>query len=236
MNLCIDRLPQGQSLLRPESHCDACGRRLRWFELVPVASILALRGRCRTCCFPIPWRVLAVEVISAITFGYLGLRYGVSGEGLALAVYAMVFVAIFFIDLEQGIIPDRLVYPASAAALGLSLLIPQVGFWRAVLGASVGFGIMLAVYLASRGGMGAGDVKFAGLIGLAVGFPLVLPALVLACMAGGGVAALLLARRRKRGRDAIPFGPFLAGGAITSLLWGQPLMHQWSGLFWGGTL
>lgn len=228
LNLCIDRLPRGQSLLHPQSRCEACGIRLPWPHLVPIVSFLALRGRCNYCKARIPRRVLVVELLTTAVMAYLGDEFGLSPESLALSVYGLVFILISFVDLEHGIIPNRVVYPAAGAAVGLSIFLPEVGPARALIGGALGFGALLAVYLAARGGMGGGDVKLAGLIGLAAGFPLVVPALLLAALAGGAIAVVLLTIRHKSRYETVPFGPFLAAGGVVSLLWGSRLLDGWA--------
>lgn len=229
LNLCISRLPRGESLVRPPSHCDGCGARLRWPDLVPILSYLVLRGRCRTCHASIPLRSLLVEVASAAALGFVGYRHGLSAQTAVLAVYLLVLLLVSTVDLEHGIIPDSVVFPMAAACIGLSALLPDVGPERALIGGAVGFAAMFAIYVAARGGMGGGDVKLAGLIGLAAGFPLVVPALLLAAVAGGVAAVALLWARRKGASDPVPFGPFLSAGAAASLLWGPALMHVWLG-------
>lgn len=236
LNLCIDRLPRGESLVRPPSRCDRCGTRLGWRDLVPIVSYLALRGRCRTCGGRVPVRALVVEALAAGLLGYVGYSAGDGLAAIPLATYLMVFLLLTFIDLEQGILPDKVVYPAAMAAVGLSTLLPDVGLERALLGGLVGFGALLAVYLAARGGMGGGDVKLAALVGLAVGVRLVGPALFLAAVAGGAAGVWLLATRRKGKKDFVPFGPFLASGGVVALLWGPALVNAWANAMRGGVL
>ncbi len=230
LNLCISRLPRGESLLRPPSHCDGCGTRLRCPDLVPIVSYLALRGRCRSCRAAIPLRSLFVEAVSAGALGYVGYRHGLTPQTVVLAVYLLVLLLVSVVDLEHGIIPDIVVFPMAAACIGLSALLPEVGPERALIGGAIGFAVMLGIYLAARGGMGGGDVKLAGLIGLAAGFPLVVPALLLAAVSGGVAAMALLCAKRKESRDPVPFGPFLSAGAAASLLWGPALMRLWLGV------
>ncbi len=116
LNLCIDRLPRRQSLAHPPSHCDSCGNGLSWKELLPIISFLALRGRCRSCRTTIGRRTPVVELLTATIFGALAYHFGVSLETAIFAFYAAVFILIFFLDLEHGIIPDRIVYPTALAS------------------------------------------------------------------------------------------------------------------------
>ena len=231
LNVCIDRLPRRQSMLRPASYCDGCRVSLRWMELLPIISFLVLRGRCRYCQVSIPRRSPIVETIMAASFGLLVYYFSLGTQSAIFAFYIAIFTLIFFIDLERGIIPNRVIYPAASVAVLLSFFLPEVGLVRSLSGGILGFGLLFGIYLAARGGMGGGDVKLAGLIGLAAGLPAVVPSLLLACLGGGVTASVLLGLRRKRRRDPVPFGPFLAVGALAGLLWGTQMVEIWMNLF-----
>ena len=230
LNVVIDRLPRGESLFSPPSRCEACGRRLSPRDLVPVLSYLLLGGKCRFCRAPVSSRLPLVELLTGGLFAFLGWRLGPGLELFSSLVYVLLFVPIFFIDLEKGIIPDVIVFPGMALALGLALLDGRAV--SAVVGGGVGFGLFLAIYLLARGGMGPGDVKLAGLLGLINGWPLrtgdigssVLMAFLLAFVSGGLLASVFLALRLKGRKAPIPFGPFLVGGSFVALLWGQGLL------------
>ena len=222
LNVVIDRLPRGESLVFPSSRCEACGRGLSTRDLLPVLSYLMLRGKCRYCSVPISWRLPLVELLTGGLFAFLGWRLGPGLELISALVYVALFVPIFFIDLREGIIPDVIVFPGMALALGLALLEGRA--IPALVGGGVGFGLLLAIYLLARGGMGLGDVKLVGLLGLINGWPLVLVALLLAFVSGGLLASVFLALRLKGRKAPIPFGPFLVGGSFVALLWGQGLL------------
>jgi len=230
LNVCADRLPAGKSIAYPPSHCDSCRRRLTLLELVPVLAYVALGGRCRTCGFRIPVRVPIVEAVAGAAFFGLALAFGPSFHALRLALYAALFIVVFVIDLETGLIPNRIVYPASLAVFALSALEPDIGPLWALVGAASGFTLFLLIYILARGGMGGGDVKLAALIGLATGFPTVLVALFVTFISGGVVAVGLLASGRRRRRDAVPYGPFMVVGACVALLWGHPIATWYLGL------
>ena len=167
----------------------------------------------------------------AASFGLLVYYFGLGTQSAIFAFYIAIFTVILFIDLEQGIIPNRVIYPAAGVAVLLSFFLPEVGLLRALIGGILGLGLIFGIYLAARGGMGGGDVKLAGLIGLAAGFPAVVPSLLLACLGGGITASILLGLRRKRRKDPVPFGPFLAVGALAGLLWGTQMVEVWMNLF-----
>jgi len=249
LNVCIDRLPRNKSIVFPPSHCEACQHKLSAKDLIPVFSYLRLRGRCRYCQVAIPRKLFWVELATGLIFALLywwcvvfNPELGIVAFGV-MAFYACLFTIIFVIDLEHGLILNKVVYPGMVIALLLALL-PQSwltqeiwltqtikpGIASAALGGGIGFGIFLLIALISRGGMGWGDVKLAALIGLATGFPLVFVAIIMAAILGGIVAvALVIAKRRKR-RETIPFGPFLALTTMVTLLWGSNILSWYLGL------
>jgi leader peptidase (prepilin peptidase)/N-methyltransferase len=239
LNLCIDRLPRGKSIVRPGSHCDNCRQSLRTADLVPLFSYIWLRGRCRYCGASISVRLPIVELATGAIFALLAWYYfhldRFSVEFAFAVLCAGLFVVIFVIDLEQGLVLNSVVLFGVALAFVFSFFRTGVeDFWpktgpgiilSALMGGAVGFAIMLLPYLISRGGMGAGDVKLAGLIGMVVGFPQVFVALLVGIIIGGLVAVFLLVSRLRKRREAIPFGPFLAVGAIVALVWGEQIIH-----------
>ena len=237
LNVCIDRLPSNKSIVLPPSHCEACQHKLAAKDLIPVFSYLRLRGRCRYCQASVPRRLFWVELATALIFAFLYWYYGLSPALGIMAFYACLFIIIFVIDLEHGLILNKVVYPAMVVALLLALvpqphltLMIEPGIASAALGGAIGFGIFLLIAIVSRGGMGWGDVKLAALIGLATGFPLVFLSIIMGAILGGIVAvALVIAKKRKR-RQTIPFGPFLALAAMITLLWGSDILSWYLGL------
>jgi len=238
LNLCIDRLPHGGSIIKPPSHCESCGKSLTPLDLVPIFSYILLRGRCRHCGTGIPPRILVVEVATASLFPLLAWHFGLGAELAFSIFYTSIFLLIFFIDLEQQIVLYAVVIPGIALAFvfsffwtGFEEYWPQTGpgiTLSALLGGAVGAALMLLPNLLTRGrGMGLGDAYLAGLIGLVVGFPLVLVGLMTGILAGGLIAVSLLAVRLVKRRTAIPFGPFLVAGAMAALVWGDRIINWW---------
>ena len=231
LNVCIDRLPQNKSIVFPPSHCEACQHKLATKDLIPVFSYLRLRGRCRYCQASVPRRLFWVELATGAVFALLSWHYGLNPALGIMAFYACLFIVVFVIDLEHGLILNKVVYPGMVVALLLALL-PQpwltqwivTGIANAALGGAIGFALFLLIAIVSRGGMGWGDVKLAALIGLATGFPLVFLSIIMGAILGGIMAvALVIAKKRKR-RQTIPFGPFLAVAAMVTLLWGNIIL------------
>ena len=250
LNVCIDRIPAGKSIVRPPSHCDSCNQRLRETDLIPIFSYIWLKGRCRYCGNRIPIRIPIVEFITAslfalITWNFLN-RHGHLSAYIAMPlIYAFLFLLIAFIDLKEQIVINMTIYIGVALALIFSFfwhgffwpdysIWPHQGILSALLGGAVGATFILIPNLITRGrGMGGGDVMLAGFIGTAVGFPLIIVALMIGIAGGGLIAITLLLLRKKKRKDAIPFGPFLALGAMVTLLWGPQIIHWFSNLYPG---
>lgn len=236
VGLVADRVPRGESIVALRSACSTCGRVLAWWELVPVLSYLALRGRCYGCGARIPVRLVFVEIGTGFFFLTTGVRYGVSVESGVVVLFLSLLTAVSLIDLERRLILNKLVYPMAVVSLLLAPLTPwappnPIEAWgRSVVGGGIGFALMLMVYLASRGGMGAGDVKFAGVIGLMTGLVGVVVALFAGFVLGGTIALGLLAFRVRGRKDVMPFGPYLALGAAIALFSGSAVLDWYLGL------
>ncbi len=236
LNVCIDRLPGGQSLLFPASRCPSCHHRLAIRDLIPVFSYLQLRGRCRYCRTPIPRRVLWVEIGTGVLFAYLFWLYGLSIELAVVAFFSSLFIVLMVIDLEHGLILNKVVYPAMAVALltsaflSQSEIVPNIKY--SAIGGGIGLALFLLIVFISRGGMGWGDIKMAALIGLITGFPLIFVALFLAVVLGGLAAVILLLLKIKKRKEGIPFAPFLSIAAIVTLLWGGSILNWYLGMFY----
>ena len=229
LNLCIDRLPKRESILRPPSRCDVCQHKLRPLDLVPLLSYLYLKGRCRYCGASIHYRVPLVEAMTGLIFLLLWNHYGFSIELPLAMLFACLFIVILVIDLEHRLILNRVVYPAIALAFLVLILTPNGGIISAVIGGVTGAGILLLLALLFPGGMGMGDVKLAALIGLLVGFPQVFIALLICFVSGGAVASGLLLTRLKGRKDPIPLAPFLTAGLITTVFYGEAILRLYLG-------
>ncbi|MQY81634.1 MAG: prepilin peptidase [Dehalococcoidia bacterium] len=247
LNVCIDRLPVGKSILHPPSHCDSCQHRLSPVDLVPVFSYLWLRRRCRYCGAPIPprpfWVELGTGLLFALSYWYLGL----SVQFVVIAFYGSLFLVIGIIDLEHQLILNKITYPAIAVALVISVFQPPPGLidlnltwpWPGIIhglmGGAIGFLFFLLAYLIAFAiyrteAIGFGDVKLAGLIGLATGPRLVLLSLTLGAILGGVVGIILLLLKLKKRREPLPFGSFLAIATMLTLIWGSDILNWYLGL------
>lgn len=238
LNVVIYRLPRGESIVWPPSSCPACGVRLAWYELVPVLSYLCLRGRCRRCGGRISLRYPAVEGLTAGLFltVYLVYQAELTGGlfppaahfGWTLAkglFFTGGLIAAAFIDAEHRIIPNRLVLALFAGALVLVPLAGNVKLGAAALGGLAAGGLLLLSALVTKGGMGGGDIKFAAVCGLYLGWPAVMLGLFLGALCGSAVGIALIVAKKRRRKEPIPFGPHLAAGFFVALLWGEELIR-----------
>ena len=233
-NVCIHRLPKEESVITPRSRCPACRTPIRPLDNVPLLSFLWLRGRCRTCGAAISWRYPLVEALTGALFGAALLAFGPTLRGVSAALLLAALVVVTFIDLEHQVIPDEVTLVGLPVGLGASLLTgapPVLEAFLAALGGAGGL-YLVAVYgeLAfQREALGGGDVKLAAMLGAFLGGRGLLLAFFLASLAGGLVGGLLLATGRGGRGTLLPFGPFLALGAATSLFFGEALW-LW---YWG---
>lgn len=251
-NVCIWRLPRCEEVVRTPSHCPDCGAAIRWFDNIPLLSYIMLGGRCRGCRKPISPRYPAVELISGILFLALFLKYGPEPRLAAALVFGWTLLVISFIDLKHYIIPDVITLPGLALALGAAGLAtaglplsldPLAGgryalppILESLLGAVLGAGfLMLAAWAGKlafkQEAMGGGDVKLAAMMGAFLGWKAMLFALFAAFLLGSmsGLVLIVLGRVKAR-RAVVPFGPFLALGALAALFLARPAVGWYLGL------
>jgi leader peptidase (prepilin peptidase)/N-methyltransferase len=227
LNVVAWRLPRGESLVVPGSHCPGCDHAVRPWDNVPVLSWLALRGRCRDCRARISPRYPLVEATSAaLAIAVVLTRSGAHDVALGLVLVALL-VPIALIDLDHRLIPNRLTGAGALAALAIGLATDPGGVPQQLAAGAAAGGFLLIAALARPGGMGMGDVKLAGMLGLFLGREVAV-ALLVALLAGTLAGLVVIARRgAQRGRKtAIPFGPFLALGGVVALLAG-PAIVDW---------
>lgn len=227
LNVCIDRLPDGQSIVHPPSHCPSCQRSLQVYELIPILSYLILGGRCRTCGEKISPRVFLVELGTGLLFALIWLKFGLSTETLLISLYSSLLIVMGVIDLEHQRILNVLVYPAIILGLLTIPLNSEGSFWLQLLGGGIGFGVLFLLAAVSPGAMGYGDVKLILFIGLIVGYPDILLVLFSSFVLGGMVAGFLLLTKQVSRKDPIAFGPYLALGGILTLLYGEAILTWW---------
>jgi leader peptidase (prepilin peptidase)/N-methyltransferase len=236
LNVCIYRLPDGESVVFPASHCRACSRVLSWYENVPLLSYLLQRGRCRTCGARFSSRYFWVELLTAFLALALVYRFGLTVTTVGYFAFIAALVTITFIDLDHQLIPDAISLPGVAVGLLFSVVTPRLTFMSSVVGAGIGAGVLLAVALGykvmtGREGMGGGDIKLLAMIGAFLGWRSVPFTLFAASCVGSIIGVVTMVQRRADGQLALPFGPFLAFGAVCYLFFGEQLIDWYLGLF-----
>jgi leader peptidase (prepilin peptidase)/N-methyltransferase len=224
-NVCVHRLPHGQSLVFPRSHCPFCQEILRPWHNIPVLSYLVLRGQCAFCHVVISWRYPAIELLCGILYAGLYQRFGLSTQGVVFAFLATCLIIVSFIDLAHKIIPDAITLPGIIVGLLASLLLTSVGFSGALLGILLGGGLFFIIAVVSRGGMGGGDIKLIAMIGAFLGWQSVLVTIFLGAFSGAIAGLSLILLKKKERKDPLPFGPFLALGALLAMVWGPELLR-----------
>jgi leader peptidase (prepilin peptidase)/N-methyltransferase len=235
LNVCIYRLPRRQSVNWPGSRCTSCDRSLSWYENIPVVSWLILRGRCRTCGERISVMYPIVELVAGVLFVAGHLIYGWTPLLAARLGFACAMVVLFAIDLRHHLLPNVITVPGIVAGFLLSLVLPP-GWKASLIGLVAGGGVLFAIaegYYRLRGieGLGMGDVKMLSMIGAFLGWKLMLLTLVLASFAGSVIGVGVIALGRGGMKAALPFGTFLAVGALTAAVVGDPIVEWYLGFY-----
>jgi leader peptidase (prepilin peptidase) / N-methyltransferase len=234
LNVCIVRLPEERSIVRPRSHCPSCGHQIAWYDNLPVVSFVLLRGRCRVCGVRISPLYPTVELLTGALAVALWMRLGTTLAFAGYFLFAAALVTITFIDLDHRIIPDVISLPGIVVGLAVSFVSPLVTPLGALLGVLAGGGVLLAIatgyeMLRGREGMGGGDVKLLAMIGAFLGWQSVFVTLMVASLIGSIIGVGLMIYQRADTKLAIPFGPFLAGGALVSLFFGDRILAFYFG-------
>jgi leader peptidase (prepilin peptidase)/N-methyltransferase len=235
-NVCVHRYITNQSIIRPASHCPACGHKLAWWENLPLLSFLLLRGRCRACRQRISLRYPALEASSGLWAFALALKFGSSWIWLFYLFFGGILLLLSFIDLKSYILPDFLTLPGAILAFACSWLLPHLSWPDSLLGAVLGAGFFWFLqwaYKALKGvqGLGSGDIKLMLLLGALLGWQALPLSIFFAALSGLMVSLFYLYRSPGQGlQTAIPFGPFLSLGGMLYILLGPELMRWYLGL------
>ena len=235
LNVCVHRIPLGQSLSHPPSRCPSCGHALRWLDNVPVVSYAVLGGKCRQCRAPISIRYPAIEAATMGLFVLHGVVFGWTPLLVPRLVFACAMVVLFAIDLEHHLLPDVITLPGIVLGLVSSAVLPP-GLRDALIGTVVGGGVLWLVgeaYFRYSGqeGMGFGDVKMLAMVGAFLGWQLMLLTLVASSVAGSLIGFLVILLKRGGMKYALPYGTFLALGALAASLFGEPILDWYRSLY-----
>jgi leader peptidase (prepilin peptidase)/N-methyltransferase len=236
LNVCIYRLPDHESVVFPASHCRACSRDLSWYENVPLLSYLLQRGKCSACGAQFSSRYFWVELLTAFLAIALVAHFGLTMTSAGYFLFISALVTITFIDLDHQIIPDVISLPGVVVGLLFSFVSPSLSFGSSLGGAVIGAGVLLAVALGykaftGREGMGGGDIKLLAMIGAFLGWRSVPFTLFAASCVGSIIGVIVMTRRHADSQLALPFGPFLAFGAVSYLFFGERIINWYFGLF-----
>jgi leader peptidase (prepilin peptidase)/N-methyltransferase len=229
LNVCIHRIPVKESIISPPSRCPQCGKRIRFYDNIPIISYIILRGRCRDCGRPISVRYPLVEAIMGLLSMSLFLKHNLSYQYFISLIFSASLVLISFIDLRHQIIPDAVSLPGILAGFIISLIFVHITWYDSLIGIIAGGGVLYLVaflfeVITGKEGMGGGDIKLLAMIGAWMGWR-ALPLIILLSSLTGifiGGGSLLMSRQGLGTR--IPFGPFLALGTLLYLFFGNELI------------
>jgi len=235
LNVCIYRIPLGESIVYPSSHCTRCGTALKPLDLIPLLSFLVIKGRCKYCGEGISLRYPSVEFMNGLLYYLLYHQLGFTLELMAYGLLVSLLICISLIDFDYQIIPDGLVLVGFA--IGIFYKIINNLFQQAPLrisdsmgGLLLGGGLFLLIAIVSNGGMGGGDIKLMAMLGFWFGIKEILLIILLSFIIGAVVSVFLLLWKKKGGKDAIPFGPFIASATFIALVSGDRIINwymQW---------
>ena len=232
LNVVIHRVPLRRSVMRPASHCPACGEPIRPIDNIPLLSYVLLRGRCRNCKARISARYPLVEALTGALFAAAAYEFGLGVRLLSALVLISTLVALAGIDLGHRLLPNVIVGPAALVGFTLSVLESPERWWLYPISAFVVAGGLFALALVYPGGMGMGDVKMGGMLGAFLG-PYAALAVFLGALCGALVGGVLMALGRMGRRSPLPFGAFMALGGILALFMGPELWGFYLDLFGG---
>jgi leader peptidase (prepilin peptidase)/N-methyltransferase len=231
LNVVAYRVPRGESIVKPRSRCTTCGTEVRALDNIPLVSWLVLRGRCRHCSAHISARYPVVELSTAIVFALVAIARGPSAELLVDLPFAAMLIAVANIDLEHHIVPNRILAPLAVWAVVASAIVQPGKLPELLIAGASAFTLLLVAALIHPAGMGMGDVKLAGVMGLYLGLSIA-PGLLIAFLAGSVVGIGIMLRHGAEGRKrGVPFAPFLALGGLVALVVGPELIDLYARTF-----
>ncbi|MDR1670075.1 MAG: prepilin peptidase [Oscillospiraceae bacterium] len=231
LNVVVFRLPKKAFLSKARSYCPACGETIAWFDLIPVASWIALGGKCRRCKARISPRYPLVELFCGVLAPLCYLRYGFDWRLLIAFGVTLILLAVSLIDLDTMEIPDSLVIALVPFAAGAVWVWREVPLWERAVGLAAVSVPMLLLALLIEGAFGGGDIKLMAVCGFLLGFRNTLLAFMIALLIGGGIAIVLILTKRKKKGAHIPFGPPLCIGTAAALFFGTELITLYLGLY-----
>lgn len=225
------RIPVGESIVRPRSHCPNCGHVLGALELTPVIGYLALRGKCRDCQLPISAKYPAPELLGGVLYAYAFYQFGWSMQFVLTLVLTSLLFILVMSDLAYMLVPNKILLFFLPISLIVRYLSPYENWYNPIIGGIVGFSLLFAIFLASRQGMGAGDVKLFGLLGIFLGPLDVVIALFVSALVGSVIGLTLLGLKRVERKQPIPFVPSIAIGTLLTYYFADDWVTLYLDLF-----
>lgn len=243
LNVCIYRIPRGESVVHPPSHCTGCGNRLKLRDLVPILSYIFLKGKCRYCGSGISPRYPVIELATGLMYLLLFDRFGFTVDFIAYTYLMSILVAVFMIDFDHKIIPNGLVIAGLVGTIPIMAyhaiypmeIYRDETWWSPLLGVLPGTGFLLLIALVglliykTDDAMGMGDVKLFAPIGIFLGWRLCFLALLLSVLLAGLTSLLLIITGKKKRKDTIPFGPFIVSATFIVIMWGWRILDWYFG-------
>ncbi len=230
LNVVIYRIPRGISIIKPSSFCPECRAKVAFYDNIPVVSYFILKRKCRQCGARIPYTYPLVELATGLMFVVNFYYFGLSLQLLSGIVLVSSLIAISIIDIKFMIIPNVITWPMTGVGIILSIIGDPVRWWFPLAFSAGAFVFMLIIHLVYPKGMGMGDVKLALMIGAFLGSS-VIPALFFGFLIGAVFGLLLILTKKRKVKQTIPFGPFIASGAVIALFWGENIISWYLGLF-----
>ncbi|RXT14715.1 A24 family peptidase [Ammoniphilus sp. CFH 90114] len=227
LNVVAIRIPKGESISFPPSHCVKCSHRLRPLDLIPIASYVLLKGKCRYCKSPISIIYPLGEILTTSLLLFTYFQTGLSKELYVALPLVALLCTITISDLLYQIIPNKVNLFFFLYFSLLHFYYAPLPYTDYLLGILAGGGLLLLIALVSRGGMGGGDIKLMAVVGMAIGWKLTLLSFFIASLIGGIVGFILLVTKKVKRKDPIPFGPFLALGTLIAYFWGVELIQAY---------
>ncbi|MEN6321540.1 MAG: prepilin peptidase [Syntrophaceae bacterium] len=230
LNVLICRIPEGQSIVFPSSHCPKCQHPIRFYDNIPLISYLVLRGKCRDCHDKISFRYPLVEAITALMALLLFWKFGLSLKYLFSFIFTAALIVITFIDLDLQIIPDVITLPGIPIFFILAVFFMDISVWESLLGILIGGGCLFAIafgyeVITKREGMGGGDIKLLAMLGAFLGWKSLFFILFVSSLLGAVIGITLMVIKGENMKYAVPFGPFLSVAAVAYLFVGLDVMN-----------
>ena len=245
LNVCIYRIPRGESIVSPGSRCTSCGKPVRFYDNIPILSYIVLMGKCRQCKAGVSMRYPSIELLNALLYLLVLHRFGIASPWVLLTYFVFVssLVVIVFIDFDHQIIPDSITLPGIPIAVVLgSFILPdpflrheEMGYVNSIIGFLAGGGFFYIIAIAGRAilkkdAMGGGDIKMMAMVGGLLGWKGVILTTFLGSLFGSLIGVSLIMLKGREWGSKIPFGPYLALGALVSLLWGEDILRWYLGI------